>query len=155
MVYGISQGKKRGKTVGVHYLYPVLSSEDTLINVETFLREGQRKWPGCKTMQRIAEEDRLTDADLIITPEGASTIISHFRDGRLISVDGADFEEAVEIAAWLRSLNPDPDVVLWFTTSVFDGHTVLTPGITSQQVIEQWVDHREHDPYVEYPQYFS
>ena len=45
--------------------------------------------------------------------------------------------------------------MLWFTTDNFDGHTVLTPGITPQQVIEQWVDHREHDPYVEYPEYFS
>ena len=141
--------------MGVNYLYPVLSSEDTLIDVEAFLREGQRKWPGCKTAQWTAEEDRLTDADIIITPDGASTIISHFTDGRLISVDGADFEEAVDIAAWVRSLNPDPDVVLWFTSSAFDGHTVLTPGITPQQVLDQWVDHREHDPYVEYPQYFS
>lgn len=106
-------------------------------------------------VQWTAEEDRLTDARLTTTPDGASTIISHFADGRLISVDGADFEEAVEIAAWVRSLNPDPDVVLWFTTSAFDGHTVLTPGITPQQVLDQWVDHREHDPYVEYPQYFS
>nr|WP_315547324.1 hypothetical protein [Actinomyces oris] len=44
--------------------------------------------------------------------------------------------------------------MLWFTTSVFDGHTVLTPGITPQQVIDQWVNHTEHDPYIEYPQYF-
>ena len=155
MVYGISQGKARGKIVGVNYLYPVLSSEDTLIDVEAFLREGQRKWSGCKVVRWTAEEDRLTDARLITTPDGAATIISHFTDGRLISVDGADFEEAVDIAAWVRSLNPDPDVVLWFTSSAFDGHTVLTPGITPQQVLEQWVDHREHDPYVEYPQYFS
>ena len=63
--------------MGVNYLYPVLSSEDTLIDVEAFLREGQRKWPGCKTAQWTAEEDRLTDADIIITPDGASTIISH------------------------------------------------------------------------------
>ena len=141
--------------MGVRYLYPVLSSEDTLIDVEAFLREGQRKWLGCKAVRWTAEEDRLTDADLIITPDGASTIISHFTDDRLISVDGADFDEAVEIAAWLRSLNPDPELALWFTTSAFDGHTVLTPGITPQQVLEQWVDHCEHDPYVEYPQYFS
>ena len=92
---------------------------------------------------------------LLLSLMGPSTIISHFADGRLISVDGADFEEAVEIAAWVRSLNSDPDVVLWFTSSAFDGHTVLTPGITPQQVLERWVDHREHDPYVEYPQYFS
>ena len=141
--------------MGVHYLYPVLSSEDTLIDVEAFLREGQRKWPGCKAARWTAEEDRLTDARLITTPDGASTIISHFTDGRLISVDRQNFDEAVEIAAWLRSLNTDPELALWFTTSAFDGHTVLTPGITPQQVLEQWVDHREHDPYMEYPQYFS
>ena len=48
MVYGISQGKVRGKIVGVNYLYPVLSSEDTLIDVEAFLREGQRNGPGVR-----------------------------------------------------------------------------------------------------------
>ena len=53
------------------------------------------------------------------------------------------------------ALLPDPSLVPWFTTDNFDGHTVLTPGITSQQVIDQWVDHREHDPYAEYPEYLS
>ncbi|RUP74816.1 hypothetical protein D8M23_00250 [Rothia sp. HSID18067] len=99
--------------------------------------------------------DRETDVEILLDPDGASTIISHFSDGQLISVDGADLEEAAEIAVWVRSLNPDPTLVLWFTTDNFDGHTVLTPDITPQQVIEQWVDHREHDPYVEYPEYFS
>ena len=81
--------------------------------------------------------------------------VSHFRDNKLISADGAlDFEEAANIAAWVRSLNPDPNLMLWFTTTVFDGHTVLTPDITPQQVIDQWVNHTEHDPYIEYPQYF-
>ena len=117
--------------------------------------KGSENGLGVRRCSGPLRKTRLTDARLITTPDGASTIISHFTDGRLISVDGADFEEAVEIAAWLRSLNPDPDVVLWFTSSAFDGHTVLTPGITPQQVLEQWVDHREHDPYVEYPQYFS
>ena len=72
-------------------------------------------------------------------------------NNQLISASGLDFEEAANIAAWVRSLNPDPNLVLWFTTSVFDGHTVLTPGITPQQVIDRWVDHAEHDPYIEYP----
>ena len=96
-----------------------------------------------------------TDADIVLNPDGASTIISHFRRGRLISVDGAEFEEAANIAAWARPLNPDSHLMLWLTTDVFDGHTVLTPGITPQQVIDQWVDHHEHDPYAQYPEYFS
>ncbi|TFH50807.1 hypothetical protein E4J66_13960 [Actinomyces viscosus] len=103
----------------------------------------------------MSSDDLETDADILLEPDGASTIISHFRDGQLISVDGADLEEAADIAVWVRSLNPDPNLVLWFTTDNFNGHTVMTPGITPQQVIDQWVDHSEHDPYAEYPEYFS
>ena len=138
--------------MGVNYLYPAINPGHIIVDVDTFLYEGSRKWSDSRAL-RWSEED-ITDADIVLNPEGPSTIISHFKDNRLISASGLDFEEATDIAAWVRSLNPDPNLVLWFTTSVFDGHTVLTPGITPQQVIDQWVDHREHDPYIEYPQYF-
>lgn len=141
--------------MSVRYLCPVLTPDHTIADVDTFINAGKQRWPDCKTI--IFDEDSLlkTDADIVIKPSGVSTIISHFRDGRLISIDAASFDEAAEIAVWVRSLNPDPDVVVWFTTSVFDGHTILTPGITTQEVIDQWVDHREHNPYEEYPEYFS
>ena len=140
--------------MSVNYLFTVLNSPYTIADTDTFLHEGSKAWPDSKGTRWDDDEDG-TDADILLTPDGASTVISHFRHGRLISVDGADFEEAADVATWARSLNPDPNLVLWFTTNVFDGHTVLTPGITPQQVIEQWVDHREHDPYAEYPEYFS
>lgn len=140
--------------MGVNYLCSTLNSRRVIADTDTFLSEGKRRWPACKVV--LMDSDKFkTDADIVLDPDGASRIISHFSDGQLISVDGADFEEAADIAVWVRSLNPDPGLVLWFTTNVFDGHTVLTPGITSQQVIDQWVDHHEHDPYVEYPEYFS
>ena len=140
--------------MGVNYLCSTLNSGRVIADTDTFLSEGKRRWPDCKVV--LMDSDKFkTDADIVLDPDGASTIISHFSDGQLISVDGAEFEEAADIAVWVRSLNSDPNLVLWFTTNVFDGHTVLTPGITPQQVIEQWVDHREHDPYVEYPEYFS
>ena len=140
--------------MGVRYLYTTLNSGRVIADTDTFLSEGKRRWPDCKVV--LMDSDKFkTDADIVLDPDGASTIISHFSDGQLISVDGAEFEEAADIAVWVRSLNPDPSLVLWFTTNVFDGHTVLTPGITSQQVIDQWVDHREHDPYAEYPEYLS
>ena len=140
--------------MGVSYLCTTLNSGRVIADTDTFLSEGKRRWPACKVV--LMDSDKFkTDADIVLDPDGASRIISHFSDGQLISVDGADFEEAADIAVWVRSLNPDPGLVLWFTTNVFDGHTVLTPGITSQQVIDQWVDHHEHDPYVEYPEYFS
>ena len=140
--------------MGVRYLYTTLNSGRVIADTDTFLREGKRHWPDCKT-RSVGSADRETDVEILLDPDGASTIISHFSDGQLISVGGADLEEAADIAVWVRSFNPDPSLVLWFTTNVFDGHTVLTPGITSQQVIDQWVDHREHDPYAEYPEYFS
>mgnify|MGYP000941877073 FL=1 len=140
--------------MSVNYLFTVLNSPYTIADTDTFLHEGSKAWPDSKGTRWDDDEDG-TDADILLTPDGASTVISHFRHGRLISVDGADFEEAADIAAWVRSLNPDPSLVLWFTTNVFDGHTVLTPGITPQQVIDQWVDHHEHDPYAEYPEYLS
>ena len=140
--------------MGVSYLYSTLNSGLVIADTDTFLSKGKRHWPDCKA-RHVGSDTLKTDADSVLNPDGASTIISHFRHGRLISVDGADFEEAADVATWARSLNPDPNLVLWFTTNVFDGHTVLTPGITPQQFIEQWVDHREHDPYVEYPEYFS
>ena len=140
--------------MGVRYLYTTLNSGRIIADTDTFLSEGKRRWPACKVV--LMDSDKFkTDADIVLDPDGASRIISHFSDGQLISVDGADFEEAADIAVWVRSLNPDPGLVLWFTTNVFDGHTVLTPGITSQQVIDQWVDHHEHDPYAEYPEYLS
>ena len=138
----------------VRYLYTTLNSGRVIADTDTFLREGKRHWPDCKT-RSVGSADRETDVEILLDPDGASTIISHFSDGQLISVGGADLEEAADIAVWVRSFNPDPSLVLWFTTNVFDGHTVLTPGITSQQVIDQWVDHREHDPYAEYPEYLS
>ncbi|WP_454932838.1 hypothetical protein [Actinomyces oris] len=140
--------------MSVNYLYSTLNSGLVIADTDTFHSEGKRHWPECKT-RSVGSTDRETDVEILLDPDGASTIISHFSDGQLISVDGADLEEAADIAVWVSSLNPDPNLVLWFTTNVFDGHTVLTPGITPQQVVEQWVDHREHDPYVEYPEYFS
>ena len=140
--------------MGVNYLCSTLNSGRVIADTDTFLSEGKRRWPDCKVV--LMESDKFkTDADIVLGPDGASTIISHVSDGQLISVDGAEFEEAADIAVWVRSLNPDPSLVPWFTTDNFDGHTVLTPGITSQQVIDQWVDHREHDPYAEYPEYLS
>ena len=140
--------------MGVRYFYTTLNSGRVIADTDTFLSEGKRRWPDCKT-RSVGSVDRETDVEILFDADGGSTIISHFSHGRLISVGGADFEEAADIAVWVRSLNPDPGLVLWFTTNVFDGHTVLTPGITPQQVIDQWVDHHEHDPYAEYPEYLS
>ena len=99
--------------MGVNYLYPAINPGHIIVDVDTFLYEGSRKWSDSRAL-RWSEED-ITDADIVLNPEGPSTIISHFKDNRLISASGLDFEEAADIAAWVRSLNPDPNLVLWFT----------------------------------------
>jgi len=106
--------------MGVRYLYTTLNSGRIIADTDTFLHEGSKAWPDCEA-KLVGSHTLKTDADIVLNPDGASTIISHFRHGRLISVDGADLEEAADIAVWVRSLNPDPDLVLWFTTNVFDG----------------------------------
>lgn len=80
-------------------------------------------------------------------------MIHHFPDNHMISVDGNPYNSA-EVAAWVRSLLLDPDLDLWLIDNVLSGHTILFPGITAQEVLDNWVDHDEHDPYIEYPQYF-
>ena len=72
----------------------------------------------------------------------------------MVSTDGT-LDQAAEVAAWVRRVNPDPGLVLWFTDQSFSGHTVLRPGIAPEQVTANWVDHSEHDPYTEYPDYFK
>ena len=32
--------------MGVNYLYPAINPGHTIVDVDTFLREGSRKWPG-------------------------------------------------------------------------------------------------------------
>ena len=113
--------------MSVSFLFPELSATGMIIDGNNFLLESNKRWPGSRVL-RWREYERDTDVDIIINPDDMAVTVSHFRDNKLISADGAlDFEEAADIAAWVRSLNPDPNLVLWFTTSVFDGHTVLTP----------------------------
>jgi len=67
-------------------------------------------------------------------------------------VDG-DPDNSAVVAAWVRLL-PDPGLVLWYVDEGFNGHSVQFPGITAEQVASGWVDHGEHDPFEEYPDYF-
>ncbi|WP_103061706.1 hypothetical protein [Actinomyces qiguomingii] len=50
-----------------------------------------------------------------------------------------------------QALNPAPNLVLWLTDDFFQNHVVLTP----EQINTSWVNHAEHNPMTEYPQYFT
>ena len=111
------------------------------------------RWPTA-TLHRWHVTDSGSDATINVHPPSDTLfIIDHFHKNRMISVDG-DLFDASKVAAWVRSLLPDPNLDLWLIDNVLSGHTILFPRITPEQVLDNWVDHREHDPYVEYPQYF-
>ena len=140
--------------MGVNYMILTMNPNQTIFDADTFIAETQRRWPGCQAYKNKKESNSFTDAGANI--DSASTtpfMVYHFIDRHMISVDG-DLFDAAEVAAWVRSLLPDSNLDLWLIDNVLSGHTILFPGITPQEVLDNWVDHDEHDPYVEYPQYF-
>lgn len=140
--------------MSVNYLILTVSSSQTIFDASTFIEEVRQRWPGCHAY-RETREAMNADAGANVRPTNSSPFtIHHFSKNRMISVDGMT-EQAAEVAAWTRSLLPDPNLDLWCTDNFFSGHTILFPGITPQQALDNWVDHREHDPYVEYPEYFN
>lgn len=138
--------------MGTGYMIITMDPNQTIFDANTFIAEAQQQWPGCQTYRKT--EYFIADAGANISLlDSSSFMIDHFPDNHMISVDGTP-EHAAEVAAWVRSLFPDPNHILWLLDGVLSGHTVLFPGITPQEVLDNWVDHDEHDPYVEYPQYF-
>ena len=69
--------------MGVSYLCTTLNSGRVITDTDTFFSEGKRRRPDCKVV--LMDSDKFkTDADIVLDPGGASTIISHFSDGQLI-----------------------------------------------------------------------
>ena len=85
--------------MSVSFLFPELSATGTIIDGNNFLLESNKRWPGSRVL-RWREYERDTDVDIIINPDDMAVTVSHFRDNKLISSDGAlDFAEAADIAA--------------------------------------------------------
>ena len=139
--------------MGTGYMVINMNPNQTIFDAETFIEEAQQKWPGCQTYKET-RRGMNSDAGANIDPiDAPSFMVHHFSGNHMIDIDGNPFNSA-EVAAWIRATNPDSSLELWFTDEYFSGHTILFPGITAQEVLDNWVDHDEHDPYVEYPQYF-
>ncbi|RLP10985.1 hypothetical protein [Propionibacterium australiense] len=131
-----------------------VTSTRHMFDADSFLLHAQRKWPGCRVF-RYDSENRTSDAAVNVRPVGGVPFnVIHYPGDDMVSTDAED-GTAAEIAAWVRSLHPDPDLILWYIDDSFAGHVDLFPGISAEQVHDNWVDHREHDPYAEYPGYFE
>ena len=139
--------------MGVGYMVLVPDPDQMIFDADTFIEEAQAKWPGCHF---YVEDPRkhISDAGVRVDPgDDPPFTIAHFPDRRMLSIDGNPFNSA-EVAVWVRELYPDPDLVLWLIDNGFAAHVVLHPGITTDEIHAGWVDHHEHDPYEEFPQYF-
>ncbi|WP_257494784.1 hypothetical protein [Actinomyces wuliandei] len=139
--------------MGVDHMVITVTSQQQMIDAEAFLREAQHRWPGCRTRRYDPTTDIIDAEANIPRPDSPSFNVTHFPHNRMVSTNAQPWV-AAEVAAWVRSLHPDPSLVLWYTDQGFTGHTVLTPGITPTQIDHQWVDHHDHDPEQEYPHYF-
>ena len=140
--------------MGVVFIVTTVTSSQHIFDAATFLFQAEQKWPGCKTFIDDPDAD-VTDAEVNVSPaDGPSFTVSHYPDNHMVSIDGNP-DNSAEVAAWVRSLHPDPDLILWYTDDGFRGHTALFPGITADQVAKGWIDHQEHDPYKEFPDYFQ
>ena len=140
--------------MGVRYMIMVVDPNQKIFDANIFISQAQQRWAECEAF-KLDLEKHTSDATANVDSTNAPPFhIDHFPSDQMISVDGNPYNSA-EVAAWARSLLPDPNLALWLIDQPFSGHTVLFPGITPQQVLDNWVDHSEHDPYTEYPQYFQ
>ena len=140
--------------MGVNYMIIAVRPEDRMFDVDTFVHEAQERWPGCEVFDANQSKSNQTTFVQVESQDEPSFSINHFSDNQMVSTEGVP-DQAAEVAAWVRQANPDPGLVLWFVDDSFSGHTVLYPGITPEQITANWVDHSEHDPYTEYPDYFK
>ncbi|WP_126383051.1 hypothetical protein [Actinomyces howellii] len=127
--------------------------DQVIFDADTFIKEAQVRWPGCHFYVEDPSK-YISDAGVEVDPgDDPPFMIYHFPHRRALTMDASPFK-AAEVAMWVRELYPDPDLVLWLIDNGFTAHVVLHPGITVDEIHAGWVDHREHDPYEEFPRYF-
>lgn len=117
------------------------------VSTEGFLAAAADRWGTSAQLFTETGSDRDVDATVMVPSPGEHGFaVRHFRTGELISTDGY-FEQAAEVAAWIRSLLPEAtDVPVWLVDAAYEGHVFLTPGISAEQVRQSWVEHGEDDP---------
>ena len=125
-----------------------------IFDAKNFAKEAQMRWPGCRVIWKDPSK-YISDVGVRVDPDDDPTfMIIHFPHRRAVTTDGLPFQVA-EVAVWVREVHPDPELVLWLIDTGFAAHVVLYPGITVDEIDAGWVDHREHNPYEEFPQYFG
>ncbi|VEG29512.1 hypothetical protein [Actinomyces howellii] len=140
--------------MGVRYMVLVPDPNQVIFDADTFVKEAQVRWPGCRVFVDDPSK-AISDASVRVdSADDPTFMVIHFPDCRALTTDGLPYQ-AAEVAVWVREVHPDPGLVLWLIDNGFAAHVVLHPGITTDEIHAGWVDHREHNPYEEFPQYFG
>lgn len=127
--------------------FMVLSPDGVLhLSADDFVDAAQRRWPEHSTLRRH-DPEWASDLTIQIERPGEYLFqVFHDRKGEAIWTDGHE-DQVPEVALWVRSLLPeDPGGRIWLIDEGFGGHVELVPGMTAQDIAEQWVDHAEHPP---------
>lgn len=97
--------------MGVNYVVFAVRSEDFIFGADIFVREAQKRWPGCEVFDANRSKDSQTTLVQVELQDEPPFSIDHFLNNRMVSTDGTP-DQAAEVAAWVRQANPDPGLVL-------------------------------------------
>ena len=140
--------------MGVNHMVLVPDPDQVIFDADNFIKEAQVRWPGCRVFVDDPSK-AISDASVRVdSADDPTFMIDHFPECRSLVTDGT-LSKVAEVAVWVREVHPDPELVLWLIDGAFTAHVVLHPGITADEIHAGWVDHREHNPYEEFPQYFG
>jgi hypothetical protein len=120
----------------VHHL--VLSPDVGPLGLEPaeFVDAARRRWGEevgvtGRTGPEVAVELEVRQRFRVCLAPGGSSV---FTDGH--------WEEAAEVAAWVRTLLPDDFIYrLWLVDEAFGGHALLPTGVSADQLADLWIDH--------------
>ncbi len=105
------------------------------------LVEAARERFGERARVQPSPQGWETDFHVYVALGGETLTVSHYPDGRSMGVESGDVEVA-DTVAWIRSLLPDDFPRVIACDGGWNGHVELTPGITAEQVMSGWIDHR-------------
>jgi hypothetical protein len=115
--------------------------KDFTVTIEQF-RTASEHWLPHAIVGGGISDDGPVDASILVERPGEPRFrIFHFQNEDMLSTDGTQ-EQAAEVAVWaVDSFPKTGDGELWMVDQGYNGHTVLTPGMSISDVWANWQDH--------------
>jgi hypothetical protein len=123
----------------MHHL--VLSPDRTTLGLspQSLVEAARERWGSQAFVTGRTGPEVSVELDVAGPPRRFMVCLSARGDS--VFTDG-NWEQAVEVAAWVRSLLPSAfPYRLWLVDESFSGHAVLPSGVHPDQLADLWVDH--------------